>query len=158
MPTLSAGPTYFSLLHVVQTDSGAHRVSCQIGTGGCFPSWVIVGMAYLSCQTNEYGFPIMRPLYALGVKNKKFWEELIAYFALIRHGHHIKQRVQQLFVSCIRCRGNVYTELLSSNGRRDTHTDTQTDGMDLRSPPSRWAQVPWYIYTVELGYNVIKGT
>jgi hypothetical protein len=30
-------------------------------------------------------------------------------------------------VACIRCRGNVFTESLTSNDRRDTHTDTKTD-------------------------------
>jgi hypothetical protein len=38
-------------------------------------------------------------------KYKKFWKELIFYFSLIQHG----------------------TKPLPSNGRRDTHTDTQTD-------------------------------
>jgi hypothetical protein len=32
-------------------------------------------------------------------ENKKFWEELIAYFPLIRHGPHRKQRLQQIFVA-----------------------------------------------------------
>jgi hypothetical protein len=34
-------------------------------------------------------------------------------------------------VACIRCRGNVFTEPLPSKERKDTHTDTQTDGRDL---------------------------
>jgi hypothetical protein len=34
-------------------------------------------------------------------------------------------------VACIRCRGNVFTEPLPSNDRRDTLKDTQTDGTDL---------------------------
>jgi hypothetical protein len=51
--------------------------------------------------------------------NKKFWEELIAYFPLIRHGSHRKWRVQQFLYSCvwIRCRCNVFTEPLPSNDR-----------------------------------------
>jgi hypothetical protein len=58
--------------------------------------------------------------------NKKFWEELIAYFPLVGHRPHRKRRVQQfLYCMCIRCRGNVFTEPLPSN---DTHTDTQTGG------------------------------
>jgi hypothetical protein len=34
-------------------------------------------------------------------ENKKFWEELIVYFPLIRHGPHRKQRVQQFFYCCV---------------------------------------------------------
>jgi hypothetical protein len=48
----------------------------------------------------------------------------------------------------ILCRGNVFTELLSSNERRVTHTDTESDGRDLWSTPFRWAQVSWYTYQV----------
>jgi hypothetical protein len=29
------------------------------------------------------------------ILNKKFWEELISHFSLIRHGLHRKRRVQQ---------------------------------------------------------------
>jgi hypothetical protein len=88
--------------------------------------------------------------------NKKFWKELIAYFPMIRHGPHIKRRLQQFFVgagmylpscyisklrgyrqthrhasnnfsvACIRCRGNVFTEPLPS-----THTNTKNDKRDL---------------------------
>jgi hypothetical protein len=49
--------------------------------------------------------------------NKKFWEELIAYFPLIRHGLHRKRRIQQFFYCCvcIRCSGNVSTEPLTNN-------------------------------------------
>jgi hypothetical protein len=32
------------------------------------------------------------------IENKKFWGKMIAYFHLIRHGLHIKQRLRQLFV------------------------------------------------------------
>jgi hypothetical protein len=61
--------------------------------------------------------------------NKKFWEGLIAYFLLIRHIPQRKRRPQQFFfVSCISCRGNVYTELLPSNS---TGIDTKTDMRDL---------------------------
>jgi hypothetical protein len=57
--------------------------------------------------------------------NKKFWEELVAYFPLIRHEQHRKRRVQQFFYCCvyIRCRGNVFTEPLPSNDRR-IHIET----------------------------------
>jgi hypothetical protein len=46
--------------------------------------------------------------------NKKFWEELIAYFLLIRHGSHRKRRFQQFLYCCvcIRCRGSVYIKPL----------------------------------------------
>jgi hypothetical protein len=47
----------------------------------------------------------------MGERNNKFWEELIAYFSLIRHGPHRKRRVQKLFFFCLSicCRGNVFT-------------------------------------------------
>jgi hypothetical protein len=38
--------------------------------------------------------------------NKKFWEELIACFPLIRHGTHRKPRIQQ-FVYCCVCSLNL---------------------------------------------------
>jgi hypothetical protein len=44
-------------------------------------------------------------------KNKKLWEELIAYFLLIRHRPHRKRRVQKFFYCCV-CiilRGNGFT-------------------------------------------------
>jgi hypothetical protein len=61
-------------------------------------------------------------------QNKKFWEELIAYFPLTRHGPHRKRRVQQFFYRfmSVRCRGNVFTELLPSN---DMRIDIQTHGL-----------------------------
>jgi hypothetical protein len=51
--------------------------------------------------------------------SKKFWEELIAYFSLLRHVQHRKRHVQQSFYwcLCIRCRGNVFTNPLPSNDR-----------------------------------------
>jgi hypothetical protein len=52
-------------------------------------------------------------------KYKKFWEELIVYFPLIRHTPHRKRRVQQLLYCCvcIRYRGNISTEPLSSSDK-----------------------------------------
>jgi hypothetical protein len=46
--------------------------------------------------------------------NKKFWEDLIAYFPLIRQRQHKKRRVQKFFYLCVCvvCSGKVYTELL----------------------------------------------
>jgi hypothetical protein len=51
--------------------------------------------------------------------NKNLWEELILYFLLIRHGLHVKGRVQQFLYCCvyIRCRGWIFTEPLPSNDR-----------------------------------------
>jgi hypothetical protein len=53
------------------------------------------------------------------LKIKKFWEELISYFPLIRHGLRIKRHVQQLSYCCefILCRGNGSTEPFPSNDR-----------------------------------------
>jgi hypothetical protein len=53
MVTLPAGPTYFSLLHSVQTDSGAHTVCYPMGTGGFFPDWVM-------CGDDVFGMPERR--------------------------------------------------------------------------------------------------
>jgi hypothetical protein len=46
---------------------------------------------------------------------------------------------------CIHCRGNVFSDPLPN---KNTHTDTQTDGRDLKSTPLRWAQVRWCTYQV----------
>jgi hypothetical protein len=53
--------------------------------------------------------------------NKKFWEELKAYFPLIQQRPYRKRRIQNFcFVSCIRCHGNMFTETLPRNERRHT--------------------------------------
>jgi hypothetical protein len=54
---------------------------------------------------------------------KTFWEQLIAYFPLIRHRPHRRWRVKQFFslCMCIRCCSNVFTVPLPSN----THTNTE---------------------------------
>jgi hypothetical protein len=82
---------------------------------------------------------------------KKFSEELIDYFTLIRHGLHRKRLVQQFFYCCvcIRCRGNVFTEPLLSDDR-GIHIQTHrlVGGIYLWSTPLRWAQLPWYTYQV----------
>jgi hypothetical protein len=47
---------------------------------------------------------------------------------------------------CLAKKGGMqFTEPLPSNDKSNTHTDTQTDGRDLRSALLRCAQVPWYI-------------
>jgi hypothetical protein len=53
-----------------------------------------------------------------------------------------------LFLVCIRCRGNMFTEPLTSNDIGDTHTDTQTDGWALWSTPLKWTQMILYTYQV----------
>jgi hypothetical protein len=55
----------------------------------------------------------------LNLKSKKLWEELIPYFPLTRQGPHRKRRAQQFLYCCmcIRCRGNVFTESLATNGK-----------------------------------------
>jgi hypothetical protein len=49
--------------------------------------------------------------------NKKFWEELIAYFPFLLQEPHRKRRVQKFFYCYmgIRCRCNVFTEPLPNN-------------------------------------------
>jgi hypothetical protein len=53
------------------------------------------------------------------ILNKKFWEELIAYFPLIRHAPHRKRRLQLIFF----CRGNVFIEPLPSKDGGGGYTD-----------------------------------
>jgi hypothetical protein len=76
------------------------------------------------------------------MNEKKFWEELMPYFPLMRHGSHIrvKLRLQQFFVAagtfllsrCLVTKGGMHlTEPLPNNDRRDTHTDTLVNGRDL---------------------------
>jgi hypothetical protein len=86
--------------------------------------------------------------------NEKFWEELIAYFPLIRYGPQRKRHVQQFCHCCvfIRWRCSVLTEPLPSNDR-GIHIQTQRD---LQSMPLRSAQVPWYTYQVHKDWSVIK--
>jgi hypothetical protein len=50
--------------------------------------------------------------------------------------------------ACIRCSEKVFTEPLRSNDRGSTHTDTQTNGMDLWNAPLGWTQAPWHTYQV----------
>jgi hypothetical protein len=118
------------------------------------------------------------------ILQKKFCEELIAYFTLVRHGLHRKRRLQQLFLaagtslpsyylsateidkptdarvktffcSCvyIRSYGSAFLKPLPSNDRKDTHTDTETDGRDIWSMPFWLAQLPWY--TVYISFIII---
>jgi hypothetical protein len=70
--------------------------------------------------------------------DKKFLEEIIAYFRLIRHGPHRKRLLRKFFVAAgmflpNRClvtkRGTHFTESLPSNDRMATHT--QNYGRDL---------------------------
>jgi hypothetical protein len=64
---------------------------------------------------------ILKLSWLVGYVNKKFWEELIAYVLLKRHGPRRKRSIQQFFYCCvcIHCSGNVFTEQLPSNERRD---------------------------------------
>jgi hypothetical protein len=66
-------------------------------------------------RASEVEMPSPIPCY--DVSYKKFWEELIACFPLIRHGPYIKLSVQQFFYfcMCVSCRRNVFTEPLPSN-------------------------------------------
>jgi hypothetical protein len=54
------------------------------------------------------------------INNKKFWEELTAYFPLIPQGLHRKQR--PIFY----CHGNMFTESLPSNDMQG-YTYRRTD-------------------------------
>jgi hypothetical protein len=60
--------------------------------------------------------------------NKKFWEELIVYFILIRHGPHRKQRLQKI----IRYRREVFSESLPSSDK-EIQTDPQPHMSNISS-------------------------
>jgi hypothetical protein len=53
------------------------------------------------------------------VDDWKLWEQLLAYFPLLRHGPHRKRQAQQLFYSClcISCHGNEFTGKLPNNDK-----------------------------------------
>jgi hypothetical protein len=110
------------------------------------------------------------------ILNEKFWEELITYFLLTRHGPHRKWRLQQCFVAAGTPLSSCYLSTIGGCTDPQTHTfnnssivacircqgilfteplssndrrDTQkTDGRDLWIAPLRWVQVPWYTFQV----------
>jgi hypothetical protein len=47
----------------------------------------------------------------------------------------------------------MFVDLLPSNDKGNTDTDTQTDGRNLWSKPLRWAQVPGFI---QIGSGIQK--
>jgi hypothetical protein len=50
--------------------------------------------------------------------NNTFWEDLIAYFPLIRHGPHRKRSVQKFYCClCLCCCSNIFIVPLPSNDR-----------------------------------------
>jgi hypothetical protein len=129
-----------SLLHagfllglLVNPDDGGNMFLWNVG-------WLSNGLHDVISQKTDLFVSVVIHLKS---RNKKFWEELIAYFPFIRHGAQRKRRVQQLiyWCVCIRCRGNVFTKPLpSSDNRTHIHTNTWSIGW---STPMRWAQVPW---------------
>jgi hypothetical protein len=58
-------------------------------------------------------------------RNKKFWEELIAYFSLTRHRPYGKGQFQQFFVAAGK---SLQSRCLATIG---IHIQTQTDGRGL---------------------------
>jgi hypothetical protein len=53
-----------------------------------------------------------------------------------------RNTIFELFYSCVfSLLRSVFTEPLPSNDRRDTHTDTQTDGRDLCNMSLRWTRM-----------------
>jgi hypothetical protein len=62
---------------------------------------------------------------------------------LIGHGSHRKRCVQRFcyYVYSL-SQGRLIRQPLPSNGRGDTHTDTETDGRE----PLRWAHIPLYTW------------
>jgi hypothetical protein len=105
-------------------------------------------MKYCKCRKEIYTAPnhnaqiythknmhiyLQEHLFLTSARNKKFWEELITYFPLVRHGSHRRRRVKQFFYCCvcIRCHGNFFIELLPIKGRSDAGTNTQADEVRL---------------------------
>jgi hypothetical protein len=65
--------------------------------------------------------------------NKKFWEELIAYFPLIRHGQHRKRRLQQFVVATETSLLSCYLAMILG------YTDRPTDSPLIRhGPHKKW--------------------
>jgi hypothetical protein len=95
------------------------------------------------------------------VYNKKFWEELIAYFPWYDTDRIENDASKNSSIACVRYRGNVSTDPLPSTDRGTftepsrhlatirgyayRHTDWW-EGFLIR--PLRWSQVPWYTYKV----------
>jgi hypothetical protein len=102
------------------------------------------------CLLTLVYFPYFEP--------RSSWKKQIAYFRLLWHGPQRRWRVQQFFCccSCIRCRGNVLTDPLTSNYRGDTQIYTQTDEKDLWHTPLRWVQVPGLI-NIGSGTQTLRG-
>jgi hypothetical protein len=42
--------------------------------------------------------------------NKKFWDELITFSSLVHYSRHRKRDIEQIYVLCIHCHRNVFTE------------------------------------------------
>jgi hypothetical protein len=62
--------------------------------------------------------------------NRRFWEELMIYFPLLKHGQHRKGHVQQYcYCKCIRCCYNTFTKPLSMADMG--YICEQTDEKDL---------------------------
>jgi hypothetical protein len=74
---------------------------------------------------------------------KKFWEELIAYFTLIRHGWHRKLRVQQFFVLC--------------KSRSYVTTDGQSASLSWCQAPI-WGSWPHIYYCLTITVLFLWGT
>jgi hypothetical protein len=70
--------------------------------------------------------------------SKKFWEELIAYFPLIRHGPYRKRRLQQFFVPAGTSLPSCY---LATIGR---YTHRHTDSSMIRHGPHTKRRVQYF--------------
>jgi hypothetical protein len=64
-------------------------------------------------------------------KNKKFWEELIASFPLIRYGPH-RKRLQQFFVAAGTSLPNCYLAMIGGYTYRTTDSPLITHGPDRK--------------------------
>jgi hypothetical protein len=101
--------------------------------------------------------------YIVWCKQMTFWEELIACFPFIWHVSHRKRRVQQFFYCCvrIRCRGNVFTQPLPSNGK-GIHIEIHRLMGDIyevrRWDGSRCPDVPGFIKLGSVIQKLVGGT
>jgi hypothetical protein len=83
---------------------GTHWIGAWVGPRAVLNA--VVKRKILHCRESSSGISACSPsLYRLSYPhslNKKFWEELIAYFPLIRHGPHTKKDFSyNSFVACI---------------------------------------------------------
>jgi hypothetical protein len=141
------------------------RYHGRVATDSALCSW---GTGFRSRPQDQLSWPRISWISFVSTKkkNKKFWEELIAYFPWYDTGHiendasNNSSLLACVFVTAVtiggilpcRClatiNGFLPSHCLATTGK--THTDTQTDGREFLITPLKWAQVPWYTRTYQV--------